>query len=144
MEGEDGRKKVPRPLSLSLHDTAAAPVTALKRNDHPYFFTNDVEHLVLWKLGAEAVSEEDICAALTRLQQEQKPAIKPARDGEGGGENQIQQQQQQQQTSLPEGRSYRTNFSYTSFQNPPSLMSIPEVQHAHILVQRGRGLSPSS
>lgn len=97
---------VPRPLVAACVENNQS-VTALRRNDHPYFFADDVEHFVLWKLGAEATTDEDICAAVTCLQQEQKDSC----------------------------------MKYISFKNPPSLMSIPEVHHAHIIVQRIRSTS---
>ncbi len=70
-------------------------------NDHPYFFEDDMEHFVLWKLAADAVSEEEIETAVSHL----------------------------------ESNGHKSLLRWTFFQNPPSLMSIPEISHAHILVQ---------
>ena len=58
-----------------------------------------MEHWVLWKLGSERVTDDELQMAVSELQE----------DGV---------------------------LQWTSFQNPPALMSIPEVQHAHIILQR--------
>jgi hypothetical protein len=92
---EQGRKEVPRPWP----DLPPDQCTRLSRNDHPYFFEDDVEHWVLWTLGSERVTDDELQVAVSELQ-----------------ENGVLQ--------------------WTSFQNPPALMSIPEVQHAHIILQR--------
>mmetsp|Transcript_25439 Transcript_25439/g.42883 ORF Transcript_25439/g.42883 Transcript_25439/m.42883 type:complete len:162 (+) Transcript_25439:47-532(+) len=93
---EGGLKAVPRPLPVLPSDQNIR----LARNDHPYFFEDGVEHWVLWKMGSQAVSEDEIMTAVKQLQ-------------ECGG---VQR--------------------WTCFQNPPALMSIPEIQHAHIIVRR--------
>ena len=77
----------------------------MRTNDHPYYFTDDVMHFVLWKFGEEMVSHEDIESAIREI------------------------------SSELEKRSVVLN-RWIHFQNPPRLMSIPEVHHAHILIKR--------
>ena len=93
---ENGLKKVIRPLP----ELPPCERISLQRNDHPYYFEDDVEHFVLWKLGSEAVAQEEISSAAFELKSQKNGDM----------------------------------IKWISFQNPPALMSIPEVHHAHILV----------
>lgn len=98
---------MPRPLP----ELPVGQITRLALNDHPYFFEDDVQHFVLWKLGAETVSDDEVREAMASLSEE------CGARGDSPHDLRV--------------------LRWTSFQNTPALMSIPEVQHAHVIVQWG-------
>lgn len=74
--------------------------TILLQNDFPYYFTDDVGHYVLWKIGGELLPSE-IEAAQAEI-----------RDNLGAVDS-------------------------TFYINPPTLKSILDIEHAHILFKKG-------
>ena len=83
----------------------------LKLNDFPYYFEDDVVHFLLWKLGLEDVTDADILDAVTDLKAKVVRGMAPG---------------------IPPGYEFVT-FDY--FNNPLYLKSVPEINHAHLLVQ---------
>lgn len=68
---------VPTQVDSSTGKKCAAPLETitdvrkrLVRNDFPYYFATNVEHWILWKLGGDNISSDEIDQAKEKLRQE--------------------------------------------------------------------------
>lgn len=102
---EDGFKYVSYPCLEDLKSEKRIEKRLLL-NEYPYYVCNDIEHWCLWKLGGK-VTREEVDDAITELKDM----------------NKINDDNREQEVK-----------DVLSWINPPHLQSIPDIDHAHILV----------
>lgn len=104
------KKYVPRPLPPLQQGQKEL---LLQENDFPYHFEKSVKHLLLWKLGTNAVvTEEDVRRSLEEVTTQCKIT----------------------RTITTDVDAFDV-VDYCYFINPPELKSVLDVSHAHIIVQ---------
>jgi Protein of unknown function (DUF3605) len=101
-----------RAVPPGLNDNNPAAKFSLVRNVFPYHMEKGIEHYVLWKLGGPpgaGISKEEIEASVSGLRKRT-----PATFIDNKGRN-----------------SHVRDVLY--WVNPPSLQSLPNIRHAHVL-----------
>ena len=97
-------------------------------NDYPYYCQEGIDHWIVWKLGKEKITAKEIEYAKSLIREKDKAAI---------DKNKMQREQQHQQPHQHHQQQQKEQQEdMIHWENPPSLKSLPEIHHIHILYRR--------
>ena len=133
--GDDGKKSVDRAGSSfnSFSVEGRNGKTFFLKNDFPYNFENGVSHYVLWKLGSQIVTAKDSTFSSSSSGKAIRRVILDDDDAPASSSSSSCDITAAITRFVNEEAITGTDFLY--YINPPSLKSIPEIDHAHVIMR---------